>query len=117
MKWKHTSPLFPELTDVSGVKQQFQVRGRHGVCVLCLLGSLITPKNACPAKPSTRGYTQHYARSLHTVAHSCGSVLLLKLKSWGRRQLQGQQCLAFTVKPRVSGYRLSLSLEDPAGTP
>ena len=44
MKWKHTSPLFPELTDVSGVKQQFQVRGRHGVCVLCLLGSLITPK-------------------------------------------------------------------------
>ena len=49
MKWKHTSPLFLELKDVKEVKQQFQVQGGGGVCVLCMLGYFITPK--MPSQP------------------------------------------------------------------
>ena len=80
-----------------------------GLCPLHA-GLFYYPKNAFAARPSTWAYSHWFVRSLRTVAHSCGSVWLLKLKSRGRHQLQGQQWLAFTVKPRFRGDRFSLSL-------
>lgn len=69
MKGKHTRPLFPELTNVSEVKQQFEVCVRCGVCVLCSLGYFITQK--IPVQPDQISeVTPGIMCALHTQLHA-----------------------------------------------